>query len=140
MDCLEKRDSILGGAFFCPWVHCEQFGLRLGCGMLHHEVVDLLSIFVPPFLLIVGMVLLPLPFCHLNKVGRILRVIQESDGWLPELTNRQCCKWAIKLQMVCNMLRDGFEVEIGGGCHFGSPRVVKNYVFEALCGCSKQLE
>ncbi len=73
-DHLETRNSILGGTCFRQWVHREQFDLHLGCGRLHHEVVDLLGIFVPPFLLIVGMVVLPLPFRHLNKVGRILRL------------------------------------------------------------------
>ncbi len=87
MDHLEKCNSILGGAYFCPRVYPEQFGLHLGHGMLHHKIVDLLAFFVPPFLLILGVVVLPLPFCCLIKVGRILRVIQESDGWLPELTN-----------------------------------------------------
>jgi hypothetical protein len=72
-DHLEKHNSILGGACFCPRVHREQFGLHLGCGMLHHKVVDLLVIFFPPFLLIVGAVVLPVPFCCLDKVGRILR-------------------------------------------------------------------
>jgi hypothetical protein len=105
--------------------------------MLHHVVVDLLGIFVPPSLLVVGMVVLPLPFCHLGKVGLILRVIWESDSWLLELVNCQRCKRAIILQTVCNVLRDGFEIEIEGGCCLDSPRVVKDNVFKALCGCRK---
>jgi hypothetical protein len=55
--------------------------------MLHHKVVDFLGIFVQLFLLIVDMVVLPLPFHCLNKVGRILQIIRESDSWLLELTN-----------------------------------------------------
>jgi hypothetical protein len=43
--------------------------------MLHHKVIDLLGIFIPPFLLIMGVVVLPLPFHCLDKVGKILRVI-----------------------------------------------------------------
>jgi hypothetical protein len=94
--------------------------------MLHHKVVDLLGIFVPPFLLIVGVVVLPLPFCHLDKVGRILWVIWERDGWLFELTNCQCCKRAVKLlQMVCGVLRDGFEVKNEGGCRLEVPVLSK---------------
>ncbi len=102
--------------------------------MLHHEVVHLLDIFIPPFLLVLGMVVLPLPFCCLDKVGRILQVIRDSDSWLLELTNHQCCKRAFKLQTVCDVLGDGFEVKIEGRRHRGSPRVVENNVFEALCG------
>jgi hypothetical protein len=120
-DRLEKRDPILGGACFCSQVHCEQLGFHLGRGMLHHKVVDLLGIFVSPFLLVVGMVVLPLPFCCLNKVGQILWVIWESNTWLLELTNCQCSKQAIVLQTVHNVLRDGFDIEIEGG-HFSQVR------------------
>jgi hypothetical protein len=138
-DCLEKCNFILGGACFCPRVHREQFGLHLWRGMLHHKVVDLLGIFTPPFLLIVGVVVLPLPFCCLNDVGRILWVLQESNGWVPELTNCLCCKRAVKLQMVFNMLGDGFEVKIEDGRRLiGSPCVVENNVFKALRGHCEQ--
>ncbi len=60
--------------------------------MLHHKVAYLLVIFVPSFLLVMGVIVLPLPIHHLDEVGRILRVIQESDSWLLELSNCQCCK------------------------------------------------
>jgi hypothetical protein len=40
--------------------------------------------------------------------------------------------------MACDVLVDSFEVKIEGGCHLGSPCVVENNVFKALCGCSKQ--
>ncbi len=36
------------------------------------------------------------------------------------------------------MLREGFDVEIKGGRHLGSPRVIKNDVFKALRGCCKR--
>ncbi len=123
---------------FCPQVHCEQFGLHLGQGMLHHKVVDLLGVFVQPCLLIMGVVGLPLPFYCLDKVGRILGVIQESDGWLPELTNCQCCKRAVKLQMVCNVLGDGFELRLKVDAALAVPMLSKNNVFKALCGCNKK--
>jgi hypothetical protein len=45
---------------------------------------------------------------------------------------------AVKLQTVCNMLGDGFEVKIEGGRCLGSPHVFKCNVLEALRGCSKQ--
>ncbi len=57
------------------------------------------------------------------------------DSQLLELTNCQCCERAVKLQMVCNMLGDGFKIEIEGGRRLGSPRVVENNVLEALHGC-----
>ena len=60
---------------------------HLGHGVLHHEVVDFLGIFVPPFLLVMCMVVLPLPFCCFDKIGWIRWVLWEDDGWLLELTN-----------------------------------------------------
>ncbi len=80
LSCFEKCNSILGGTHFCSRVHCEQFGFHLGCGILHHKVVDILGIFVPPFLLDMSVVVLRLPFYCLGKVGRIIQVIWESDG------------------------------------------------------------
>ncbi len=85
-----------------------------------------------------GVIVPPPPFCCLNEVGRILQVIQESDSWLLELTNCQCCKQAIKLQMVCNVLGDSFKVKIEGGCRLGSLHVVENNVFKALRGHCEQ--
>ncbi len=52
--------------------------------------IDLLGIFVPLFLLVMGVFVLSLPFCCLDKNGRILWVIPESNSWLLELTNGQC--------------------------------------------------
>jgi hypothetical protein len=52
-----------------------------------------------------------------------------------ELTNCQCCKRAVKLQTVRDVLGDGFEIKIEGGHHLGSPCVVENNVLEALRGC-----
>jgi hypothetical protein len=45
------------------------------------------------------------------------------------------CKRTNKLQAVCNMLRDGFDIEIKCGCGFGGPCVVEDDVLEALRRC-----
>jgi hypothetical protein len=105
--------------------------------MLHHEVVDFLGIFVPPFLLIVGVVVLPLPFCCLDKVGRILWVIREVmvGSLSSQITN--AASGPSNFRWVCDVLGYGFKDMIGGGRHLGSPRVVENNVFEALHGCCK---
>ncbi len=86
-DCYEERYPVLGGASCCPRVHHEQLCFHLWCGVLHHEVVDFLGIFIPSFLLIVCMVVLPLPFRCFDKVGWIRWVLQEDDGWLLEPAN-----------------------------------------------------
>ncbi len=83
------------------------------------------------------MVVLPLPFCCLDKVGQILWVIHEGSSWLLELMNGQCVEQAIILQKVRNVLGDGFDIKIEGGHRLGSPRVIKDIVFEALHGHHK---
>ncbi len=135
IDYLEEPNSILGGACFCPRVYREQFGLHLGRGVLHHEVVDLLGILISPFFLIVGMVIFPLPFCHLDKVGRICRVVREGNDWLLELGNGQSSEQTVKLQAAPNVLVDDFDVEIKRGRGHGIPSVVQYDVLEALRRC-----
>ncbi len=83
------------------------------------------------------MVVYPLPFCRLDKVGRICWVVLEGNDWLLELANGQCSKLTIKLQAVRNMLRDGFNVEVKCGCSLGDPCAVEDDVIKALCGCCK---
>ena len=92
--------------------------------MLHHEVVDFLSIFIPPFLLVVCMVEVSLPFCCFKEVGWVQRVRREDNGWCLEFSHSQLGKWAVKLEAVCGVLGDGLDVEIEGGCCLGSPCVV----------------
>ncbi len=72
--------------------------------MLHHEVVDLLCIFIPPFLLIMSMVIFPLSFCCLDEVGWICWVVQEGNDWLLELANGQRSERTVELQVVCDRL------------------------------------
>ena len=102
--------------------------------MLHREVVDFLGILVPPFLLVMQVVVLPLPFCCLDEIGRIAWVCWENNGWLCELTNSQRHEWVVVLQAVHNVLGEGFDVEVEGGRHLHSPGVVKINVFKALRG------
>ncbi len=82
-DCLQECHPILGGACFCPQVHCEQLSFHLGRGMLYHKVVEFLSVLVPPLLLITCVIEICLPFCCLDEVGRVRWVVWEVDGWLP---------------------------------------------------------
>ncbi len=74
-----------GGAFGVDFV--LQLRFHFWCGVLHHEVVDFLGVFIPPFLLIVCMVVLPLPFRCFDKVGWIRWVFREDNGWLLEFAN-----------------------------------------------------
>jgi hypothetical protein len=120
-DYLEEPNSILGGACCCPRVHREQFGFHLRRGVLHHKVVDLLGILILLFLLIAGMVIFPLPFCHLSEVGRICWVVREGNDWLLQLTNGKCSEWTVELQAVCDVLGDGFDVEVKRGSSLGGP-------------------
>ncbi len=46
-------------------------------------------------------------------------------------------KGPIIFKAVCEMLEDGFKVEVEHERHFGSPRVVKNDMVETLSGCCK---
>jgi hypothetical protein len=82
----------------------------------------------------VGVIVFPLPFICFNKVGQVRWIGEEINGRCFELANGKCCKWAIKLQVVCNVLRDGLNVGVGGGCLLGSSLVVKNDMFKALRG------
>ncbi len=106
--------------------------------MLHHKVADFFSILVPPFLLVIRMVEVPLPFCCLNEVGWVLWVRREVDSWRLEFSNGQRGEQAVVLQAVCNMFGDGFNIEIEGGCCLGSPRVVKNNMLQPLRGRREQ--
>jgi len=96
--------------------------------VLHHEVVDFLCIFVPPFLLVVCVVEAPLPFRCLNKVGRVQRIWREDNGWRFEFSYGERGERAIVLEAVCNVFGDGLDVEVEGGLRLGSPRVVKDDV------------
>ena len=138
-DYFQGSDPILGSAHSFPQFYREELHLHLGRRMLHHEVVDLLGILIPPFLLIMGVILLPLPLCCLGEVGRIGWIVGEADGWLLELTNGQRNKRTVNLQTVCNVLREGLNVEVERGRRLGCPRVVEDYVFVALRGRSECL-
>ncbi len=133
-DRLQKRDPVLGGACFCSRVHREQLSFHLGHGMLHHKVVDFLSVLVPPLLLIVCVVEISLPFCCLNEVGRVRRVVWEVDGWCLEFPHGQHGKQTVKLDAVCNVFGDGFNIQIEGRCRLGGPHVVKNNMLQPLRG------
>ncbi len=74
--------------------------------MLHHEVVDFLSILVPPFLLVVHMVEVPLPFCCLDEVGWVLPVRWEVNSWRLEFSNGQRGERAVRLQYVQRWLQN----------------------------------
>ena len=97
--------------------------------MLHHEVVDFLCIFVPPFLLIVRVVEAPLPFCRLDKVGGVQRTWREDNDWCFEISYGKRGKRAIVLEAVRDVFRDGLNVEVEGGRRLGSPRVVEDDMF-----------
>ncbi len=60
-----------------------------------------------------------------------------GNGWLHELASGQCGEWTVEFQAVCNVLGDGFDVEIEGGCHLCSPCVIKNNWLKALQRCCK---
>ncbi len=102
--------------------------------MLHHKVIDFLSVLVPPLLLIVCMVEISLPFCCLDKVGRVRGVVWEVDGRCLEFPHGQRGKRTVKLEAVCNVFGDGFNIQIEGRCHLGGPCVVKNNMLQPLRG------
>ncbi len=133
-DRLQERDPILGGACFCPRVHCEQLRFHLGRGMLHLKVVDFLSILVPPLLLVVCVVEVSLPFCCLDEVDWVRRVVWEVDGWCLEFPHGQRDERTVKLEAVCDVFGDGFNIQIEDRCRLGGPCVVKNNMLQPLHG------
>ncbi len=137
MDCFKESNAVLGGTCAGPRVHREQLHLHLRRGVLHHQVADLLGVLVPPFLFTVGVIVFPLPFSCFDKVGRVGQIGVEINVRCFELAKGEHCKRAIKLQAVCNMLRDGLDVEVEYGHRLGSHRVVKNDMFKALHGRCK---
>ncbi len=137
-DCLQEHNPILGGACFCPRVHCEQLRFHLGCGMLHHKIVDLLSILVPPLLLVVCVVEVSLPFCCLDKVGWVRRVVWEVGGQCLEFPHGQHGERTVKVEAVHGVFGDGFNILVEGRCHLGGPRVVKNNMLQPLRGHREQ--
>ncbi len=108
----EESNPILGGACAGPQVYREQLYLHLRCGVLHHQVVDLFCVLVPPFLFIVGMFVFPLRFRLFDKVGRVGQIGGKTDCRCFELTNGKCCEWAVKLQALWDVLGDGLDVEV----------------------------
>jgi hypothetical protein len=106
--------------------------------MLHHKVVDFLSVLVPPLLLIVCVIKNFLPFCCLNEVGQVRWVVWEVDGWYLEFPHGQHGEQTVKLEVVHNVFGDGFNIQIEGRCRLGGPRVVKNNMLQPLRGCHKQ--
>ncbi len=137
-NCLQERDLVLGGACFCSRVHREQLSFHLGRGMLHHKVVDFLSVLVPPLLLIMCVVEISLSFHCLDEVGRVRWVIWEVDGRCLEFPHCQRRKQTVKLEAVCNVFGDGFNIQIEGRCHLGGSCVVKDNMLQPLYGCHKQ--
>ncbi len=105
--------------------------------MLHHQIVDFLGVLSPPFLLVVGVIVIALPVCCLNEGGCVGWVIRELNGRFFEFANCKHGKVPIIFKAVCKMLRDGLDVEVEGRCRFGSPCVVENDMFEILSGCFK---
>jgi hypothetical protein len=85
-----------------------------------------------------GVVVFPLLFCGLDEVGQICRVIWEGNDWLLELANGQHSKQTIKLQAVCDVFGDGFDVEVKRGRGLGGPCVVKDDVLKALRRCRER--
>ncbi len=83
------------------------------------------------------MVEVTLPFCCLNEVGIVSRIIRELDRGFFELTDCKCGKRSVVFQRVCEVFGDGLDVVVECGCRRGGSRVVKNNVFEALRGCCK---
>ncbi len=133
-DRLQERNLVLGSACFCPQVHHEQLSFHLGRGMLHHKVVDFLSVLVPPLLLIMCVVEISLPFCCLDEVGRVCWVVWEVDGWCLEFPHGQQGERTVKLEAVHNVFGDGFNIQIEGRCRLGNPCVVKNNMLQPLHG------
>ncbi len=78
------------------------------------------------------MVEISLPFCCLNKVGRVRRVVWEVDGQCLEFPHGQRGKWTVKLEAVCNVFGDGFNIQIEGRCRLEGPCVVKNNMLQPL--------
>ncbi len=103
--------------------------------MLHHQIVDFLGVLGPPFLLVIGVIVLALPLCCLNEGGCVGWVIGELNGRFFEFANCKRGKWPIIFKAVCEVLGDGLDVEVEGRCRFDSPRVAKSDMFETLSGC-----
>jgi hypothetical protein len=137
-DRLQERNPVLGGACFCPRVHREQLSFHLGHGMLHHKVVDFLSVLVPPLLLIMCVVEISLPFCCLDKFGRVRWVVWEVDGRCLEFPHSQHSERTVKLEAVCYVFGDGFNIQIEGRCRLSGPSVVKNNMLQPLRGCRER--
>ncbi len=85
-----------------------------------------------------GMVIFPLPFHFLDKIGCICWVVREGNDWLLELADGQRSERTVKLQAVRNMLGDGFDIEIKCGRGLGGPCVVEDDVLEALRRCHER--
>ena len=101
---------------------------------MHHEVVYFLIVFNPPLFLIVRVVEVPLPFCCLGDVCRVRGVRREGDGWCLEFSHGKRGERAVVLEAVHDVFRESLDVEIEGGRHLDSPRVIKDDVFQSLCG------
>jgi hypothetical protein len=125
VDHFEESYAILGDAHAGPQVHCEQLCHHLRCDVLHHQVVDLMDFYIPPFLFILGVIIFPLSFSCFDKVGQVGWIGGEIDGKYFELANNKRWERAVELQVGCNVLRDCLNVEVKGRCHLGSPCVVK---------------
>jgi hypothetical protein len=109
-------------------------GFHLLRGVLHHQIVDLLGVLGPPFLLVIGMVVFLLPLCCLNKGGCVGWVVGELNLRFFELADCKRSKGSIVFQVVHEVLRDSFDAQVKGGRHLGSPCDVKYYVFKTLRG------
>ncbi len=80
------------------------------------------------------MVEISLQFRCLDKVGRVRRVVWEVDGQCLEFPHGQRGERTVKLEAVCDVFGDGFNIQIEGRCHLGGPRVVKNNMLQPLRG------
>jgi hypothetical protein len=112
-------------------------GFHLLCGVLHHQIVDFLGVLGPPFLLVVGVIVLMMTLCCLDEGGHVGWVIRDLNDRFFEFVNRKCSEGPIIFKAVCKMLGDGFDVEVEGGRRFGSPCVVENDMLKTLSGCCK---
>jgi hypothetical protein len=85
-----------------------------------------------------GVIVIALPLCCLDEVVQVRLVFGVLNGRFFEFTNCKRGEGPIIFEAVCEMLGDGLDVEVEGRCRFGSPRVVKNVMFETLsryCEC-----
>ncbi len=100
--------------------------------MLHHQIVDFLGVLGPPFLLVICMIVFLLPLCCLYEGGCVGWVIGELNRMFFELADCKHSEGSVVFQAVCKVLGDSFNVQVKGGCCFGSP-VLSNMMCSRPC-------